>query len=277
MDRRIFFARVLPWLVTKKNKTKFQILPAPRGEHQDRSHPHDYSRWRPCLGNCFTNIRHQGAAFYPEAGSAAVPEADRSSGVSTPEDTSSNLGDISLMQPYHGREFLIANLRLKFTANPTKLSARAKSNRKYFAIFHSRLSLPRVTSSKSRVTDFLIANARLKFPATQSKQTADVSSNRERIAIFHPLRVGSNPAIHATVISRLSSVAEFLIGTFANSEFRSTRYKHRFYSISNRYKNAHFGFCAPAYHGSHATNHNPRITSHATFRSTIPRGQNAHH
>jgi hypothetical protein len=75
----------------------------------------------------------------------------------------------------------------------------------------------------------------------------------------------------------LSIAAEFLIGTFANSEFRSTRYKHRFYSISNRYKNAHFGFCAPAYHGSHATNHNPRITSHATFRSTIPRGQNAHH
>jgi hypothetical protein len=170
MDRRIFFARVLPWLVAKKNKTKFQILPAPHGEHQDRSHPHDYSLWRPCLGNCFTNIRHQGAAFYPEAGSAAVPEADRSSGVSTPEDTSSNLGDISLRQPHFHREFLIANLRLKFTANPTKLSARAKSNRKYFANTHPRFFFPPDMSSESTVTDFLIANARLKIPRN-SKQT----------------------------------------------------------------------------------------------------------
>jgi hypothetical protein len=94
--------------------------------------------------------------------------------------------------------------------------------------------------------------------------------------IFRLLRAGPNPAIRALVTRRLSIAAEFLIGTFANSEFRSTPYKHRFYSISNRYKNAHSGFCAPTYLGSLATNHKSRITGHAAFRSTIPREQNAH-
>jgi hypothetical protein len=75
-------------------------------------------------------------------------------------------------------------------------------------------------------SQFLIANARLEFRVSHSKQRPGPSSNRERIAIFqHDF---SGPLPHHL---------EFLIGTFANSKFRSTRCKRTSKQIYNRYKN----------------------------------------
>jgi hypothetical protein len=221
MDRRTFSARVLPWFVAKKNKTKFKILTAPRGDREECSHLHEYPSCRPRPDSCLTNIRHQGAAFYPEVRRAAVPKVVRTSGVSIPVNALSNLGDISPRQPHLDQEFLIANPRLEFTATPTKQGTAAKSNRKYFAIFHPRFFFPQVASSESPVTDFLIDTPRLAFRITRTKQSALVDSNRYKNGLLFP----TQPTLES---------------------------------------------------GSLATNHKSRITSHAAFRSTIPREQNAH-
>ena len=59
----------------------------------------------------------------------------------------------------------------------------------------------------------------------------------------------------------------------------STYCKHMPYRISYRNKNAYLAFFGLpiASHRSRATNHGPRVTTRAAFRSTIPRGQNADH
>jgi hypothetical protein len=62
------------------------------------------------------------------------------------------------------------------------------------------------------------------------------------------------------------------------TEFRSTRCKHTPYRFSNRNKNAYFALfdSTSATHESHAATREPRTTTRAAFRSTIPRGQNAY-
>ena len=139
----------------------------------------------------------------------------------------------------------------------------------------------------------LIANLELEFLASDTKCGLLRFSNRKKIAVFDPRR--SEPfgeskapscpvtrlslALTTAVAAEGSLITAFLIATFTNSRFRSTYCKHVSYRISNRNRNASFAFSGSrvARHGSRATNRASRITSHDAFRSTIPRGQNAHH
>jgi hypothetical protein len=191
MDRRILFSCVLPWLVAKKNKTKFEILPAPRGEDEKCSHLYEYCRWRPCPDSCFTNIRRQSAAFCP-GGRVSDP------------------GDLSMRQPHLDRESLFANPRLEFTATPTKQSTPAKSNRKYFAISHQGFSFSRVTTYESPVTDFLIDTPRLEFSPTRTKHKSAANPNRYKNALLFPAWPALNRRSPATNHkSRITTRAAF--------------------------------------------------------------------
>jgi len=139
----------------------------------------------------------------------------------------------------------------------------------------------------------LIANLELEFLASNTKSSPLRFSNRKKIAVFGPRRCGllgeskapSCPvtrfslALTTTLAAEGSLITAFLMATFTNLSFRSTYCKHVPYRISNSNKNACFALPGSrvARHGSRATNRASRITSHAAFRSTIPRGQNAHH
>ena len=141
--------------------------------------------------------------------------------------------------------------------------------------------------------NFLIANLELEFLASDTKRGLLRFSNRKKIAVFDP-RHGepfgeskelSSPvtrlslALTTAVAAEGSPITAFLTATVTNSRFRSTCCKRTPYRFSNSNKNACFAFSGSrvARHGSRATNRASRITSHAAFRSTIPRGQNADH
>jgi len=154
----------------------------------------------------------------------------------------------------------------------------------------------------------LIANLELEFLASNTKSSPLRFSNRKKIAVFDPRRIRrvgkskqlSSPvtrhslALTTAVGAEGSLITAFLIATFTNSRFRSTYCKHVSYRICNRNKNARFAFPASrtlkrgswgtnqesrttSHAPSRATSHDPRIATHAAFRSTIPRGQNADH
>jgi hypothetical protein len=130
--------------------------------------------------------------------------------------------------------------------------------------------------------NLLIANPELEFLASDSKRGLLRFSNRKKIAVFDPRHgepFGESKQLSSPVTRHLSLINAFLIATFTNSRFRSTYCKHVSYRISNRNKNACFAFSGSrvASHRSRNTNRASRITTHAAFRSTIPRGQNADH
>ena len=146
-------------------------------------------------------------------------------------------------------------------------------------IHHSPLQS---TGCSLAIPDFLIANLELEFLASDSKRGLLRFSNRKKIAVFYPRRrgpVGEWKELSSPVTRHLSLITPLLIATVTNSRFESTYCKHAPYRISNRDKNAYLAFFGLpiASHRSRATNHDPRITSRAAFRSTIPQGQNAHH
>ena len=111
---------------------------------------------------------------------------------------------------------------------------------------------------------FLIANLELEFLATHTKRGLLKFSNRKKIAFFHPCPSRRRPrrTIHPHTSNR----------NIRFTEFRSTCCKHAPYQISNRNKNAHFAFSdSPSVSsGSHAATREPRTTTRAAFRSTIP-------
>jgi len=146
-------------------------------------------------------------------------------------------------------------------------------------IHHSPLQS---TGCSLAIPDFLIANLELEFLASDSKRGLLRFSNRKKIAVFDPRHgepFGESKELSSPVTRHLSLITAFLIATFTNSRFGSTYCKHVPYRISNRNKNVCFSFPGSRFasHWSRATNHDPRTTTHAAFRSTIPRGQNADH
>jgi hypothetical protein len=133
--------------------------------------------------------------------------------------------------------------------------------------------------SRSRL---LIANLELEFLASRTKRSLLTFSNRKKIAVFDPrpsppigeLRKLSSPLSHPDNCSRRRRAISQNISN-RNSRFteiRSTYSKHTPYQISNRNKNVHFAFfdSTRARHGFHAANRQPRTTTRAAFRSTIP-------
>jgi len=128
----------------------------------------------------------------------------------------------------------------------------------------------------------LIANLELELLASRTKLSLLTFSNRKKIAVFDPApsppigepkklssplafrdaRSRPRRAIHPHISNRNSRF----------TEFRSTCCKHKPYQISNRNKNAHFALfdTTNAAHESPATSHEPRTTTRAAFRSTIP-------
>ena len=126
---------------------------------------------------------------------------------------------------------------------------------------------------------FLIANLELEFLATHTKRGLLRFPNRKKIAVFNPRPsppIGepkklSSPLTHPDDRSRRRKAANQHISN-RNSrfiEFRSTYYKNASYQISNRNKNVHSDSTS-ASHQSHAATREPRTTTRAAFRSTIP-------
>jgi len=128
----------------------------------------------------------------------------------------------------------------------------------------------------------LIANLELELLASRTKLSLLTFSNRKKIAVFDP---APSPPIGET--KKLSSPLAFrdarsrprraIHPHISNrnsrfTEFRSTCCKHTPYQISNRNKNVHFALfdSTNAAHESHAANREPRTTTRAAFRSTIP-------
>jgi hypothetical protein len=162
------------------------------------------------------------------------------------------------------RKFGVRELALAFIA---RCSPRARSGTSQLLKPYSRL---------------LIANPELEFLATHTKRGSLRFPNRKEIAVFRPhfneptgpSRELSSPlvcpddrrrrrrAIHQPISNRNSRF----------TEFRSTHCKHTPYPISNRNKNTHFTFpdSTSASHESLAANREPRTTTCAAFRSTIP-------
>ena len=112
--------------------------------------------------------------------------------------------------------------------------------------------------------ELLIANLELEFLASRTKFSLLTFSNRKKIAVFHPCpsRCRLLRPVHPHISNRNSRF----------TEFKSTCRKHAPYQISNRNKNAHFALSCPriASHVLRVTSHDPRITTRAAFRSTIP-------
>jgi len=116
----------------------------------------------------------------------------------------------------------------------------------------------------------LIANLELEFLASRTKFSLLTFSNRKKIAVFHPCP--SRCRLLEPVHPHISNPN----GRF--TEFKSTCCKHTSYQISNCNKNALFAFSdsPSASHQSHAATREPRTTTRAAFRSTIPARPHAH-
>jgi len=116
----------------------------------------------------------------------------------------------------------------------------------------------------------LIANLELEFLASRTKFSLLTFSNRKKIAAFHPCpsRCRLLEPVHPHISNR----------NIRSTEFGSIGCKHAPYQIPNRNKNAHFAFSdsTSASHQSHAATRQPRTTTRAAFRSTIPARPHAH-
>jgi len=171
-----------------------------------------------------------------------------------------------------------ASLRFKFLIandNPTRIVILSDQR-------ESKDLPSRSRSLKLFSPRFLIANLELEFLATRTKRGLLRFSNRKKIAVFDPRRRGrfvesqelSSPLACPNDRSRRRKASNQHISNRNSrfTEFRSTYCKHAPYQISNRNKNAHFALSCPriASHVLRVTSHDPRITTRAAFRSTIP-------
>jgi hypothetical protein len=128
----------------------------------------------------------------------------------------------------------------------------------------------------------LTANLELELLASRTKLSSLTFSNRKKIAVFDPApspSIGepkklSLPLAFGDAHSRRRTAIRRHISNRNSrfTEFRSTRCKHTLYRISNRNKNADFALFdkTNAAHESHAATREPRTTTRAAFRSTIP-------
>jgi hypothetical protein len=169
----------------------------------------------------------------------------------------------------HESQFLIAK------DNPTRIVILSDQRESKGLSFRSLQLKP----SRLRL---LIANLELELLASRTKLSSLTFSNRKKIAVFDPApsppigepkklslplafrdaRCRRRAVIHPHISNRNSRF----------TEFRSTCCKHTPYQISNRNKNVHFALfdTTNAAHESPATSHEPRTTTRAAFRSTIP-------
>ena len=140
----------------------------------------------------------------------------------------------------------------------------------------------RSRSLKPSSPRLLIANPELELLASRTKRGPLRFSNRKKIAVFNPR---PNPLIgepkeHLFRLAcpndrsrrRKAANQDISNRNIRFTEFRSTCCKNAPYQISNRNKNAHFALSCPriASHVLRVTSHDPRITTRAAFRSTIP-------
>jgi len=243
-----FFPTVLPCPVAYDNKIEFQIAPPPDAQ-------------RPA-GACHAKfgVRELALAFI-----ARCSPHPRSSA-------------FQLTTPLHS--LLNANIRwphrhLIANDNPTRIVILSDQRESKGLSFRSRQLKP----PGSRV---LIANLELELLATHTKRGLLRFSNRKKIDAFgsapsppigEPKKL-SSPLTHPDDRSRRRKAANQHISNRNSrfTEFRSTYYKHAPYQISNRNKNAHFALSAStsASHQSHSATREPRTTTRAAFRSTIP-------
>jgi hypothetical protein len=178
-------------------------------------------------------------------------------------------------------EFLIANLELEFESSRRKQSPLKISNRKYFAIFHSRRScttfpLLFLSSLQPQPSSFqnLIENPRLESKLNPRKISQLQISNRERMAVNASR--SPQPATHHSPVLRTvpdvegSRIAHHRISNRNSriTENQSSSSKQRTKQISNRNKNA---VVSPPrlsrLGGSRITSHRLRVTNLTLFRA----------
>jgi hypothetical protein len=167
--------------------------------------------------------------------------------------------------------FLIANLELEFELTLRNESPLRISNRKYFAIFHSRRSsttfpLLFLSSLQPQPSSFekLIANPRLDSKLNPRKISQLQISNRERMAISESHLLLGLPARHRSLITRHSISNR----NSRITENQSSSSKQRTKQISNRNKNAVVG--TPRFSrlgGSRITSHQLRVTNMTLVRA----------
>ena len=128
----------------------------------------------------------------------------------------------------------------------------------------------------------LIANLELELLARRTKLSSLTFSNRKKIAVFDPApsppigepkKLSSPLAFRDARCRRRTAIRQHISNRNSRfTEFRSTCCKHTLYQIPDRNKNAHFAFfdTTSAAHESHAATREPRTTTRAAFRSTIP-------
>jgi len=171
----------------------------------------------------------------------------------------------------HRPEFLIANLELEFELTLRNESPLRISNRKYFAIFHSRRSsttfpLLFLSSLQPQPSSFqnLIENPRLESKLNPRKISQLQISNRERMAISESHLLLGLPARHRSLITRHSISNR----NSRITENQSSSSKQRTKQISNRNKNAVVS--TPRLSrlgGSRITSHRLRVTNLTLVRA----------
>ena len=145
---------------------------------------------------------------------------------------------------------------------------------------------PRARISSSRLLKphlkLLTANLELELLASRTKLSSLTFSNRKKIAVFDPApsppigepkKLSSPLAFRDARCRRRTAIRQHISNRNSRfTEFRSTYCKHTPYQIPNRNKNAHFAFfdSTRASRGSYAATREPRTTTRAAFRSTIP-------
>jgi hypothetical protein len=177
------------------------------------------------------------------------------------------------------------------SAPPTDAQRSAEARHENFGVRELALAFtaqrsPRPRSSTLQLLKphlkLLIANPELEFLASHTKRGPLEFSNRKKIAVFDPRP--SPPISELKKLSlplaspddrcrRRTAIRQHISNRNSRfTEFGSTYCKCTPYRISNRNRNAHFEFSASqiASHESHPANREPRITTRAAFRSTIP-------
>ena len=236
-----FFPSVLPWPVPYDNKIELQIAP-PTDAQRSVEARHKKFGVR-ALALAFTAHRpprpRSNTPQLRTSRSKLLIANDNPARIVTLSDQRESKGlSFLLLKPARAR-ILIANLELEFLATHTKRGPLRFSNRKKIAVFDPAPSPPIGEPKK------------LSLPLA-----------------FGAARCRRRTAVHPHIFNRNSRF----------TGFRSTCCKHAPYQISNRNKNAHFAFSdsTSASHQSHAATHEPRTTTGAAFRSTIPARSHAY-
>ena len=182
-------------------------------------------------------------------------------------------------------------------APPTDAQKSAEARHRKFEVRELALAFIARSSPRPRSGPFqplkphlklLIANPELEFLPSHTKRSLLIFSNRKKIAVFDPHF--NEPTGQSRAFSRLSptltialaaeeqSVSSLLTATVVLQNLGQLTANTSFTKFLTATKTHISRFTPPkiASHESHAANRQPRTTTRAAFRSTIPARPHAH-